>query len=791
MNAQMMSERTSARRPNGRPAEAAIAGLSRTWTPPLQTRILDMGARDGRLAEALAAQGLDHYLAFVDPARLPGVRSAAGRHASRFQLLNDLSIVRRCSADLLVLRAEQARVAWGWGELGHFRWLAVERAAGQWESRLATRIAASRGRLTPRGEWIVPGAGAFDLFEIDRIVEREARIYFSPAWGAEGLAQRLAEAGIDYAVLRWFDTLPAIEPGEDLDVLVSDADSERFRSLVETEPGTLPIDLYSVSGLDGSDFRGAAYYVPQLAEQILANARVHHSGMRVPSDDDHLHSLAYHAVYHKGGTSGLTSALVTATESPEHDYAAALTAAASASSIDAVPLDMEGLDDHLASVGWRPPTDALRRLAVDNDWLARRIDAAEEPVGRDAELAVFLLRERAVETLDEQEIVDVFERWGFEPLDMHALDEKTRDKASRVLRGGNWGRGPYPVSGGRPAIVLACIHHAPREVWPALRDRYPHLTNADVYLVKQELRELIEERVGPDAAFNAVHSADDEHEAWHYLEVVTPEHLGVLRTRLEVRAAGQTARDDVVTTLSRGRRARVDVIRTPAGPLVRKTYTDGAHRHVQREMKAMDALAGRVPAVPAIVDRGADWFTIPQFDDVLASMPRPLPLPLLRQMIGILRDIRSNGFVLVDAKPDNFVLDPREGLRIVDLEFAYPASGTDRTLDQGPEFVDPDRAAFRDIPAGDSSYEIRWQPHTGLPLSVLFHGTPGEQRLHRLRDAVRRGTVAPGSPLRARLRGISSVLRAAKARLRGSIARRAWGGRHTSTSIEGAPDVRP
>lgn len=774
--------RTGSRR-TARAQDSALAG----WSPLPATRVLDIGAPDSRLADELAAAGAEHYLALVDPALLAGVRLHAGVGGHRFHALEDVSVLRRCSADLLVLRSAHARVTWAWGELQHFRWLAVERGAGR-EAGLAARIATARGRIAPRGAWKAGGV-VFDVYELDRIVEREARIYLSPAWGVTGLARRLADEGIDHAVLRWFETLPAIEPGEDLDILVADADAERFRDLVASEPGTMPIDLYSVSGLEDSDFRGAAYYVPQLAERILANAVVHASGMRVPAPEDHLHSLAYHAVYHKGAASGLASALVATDRDPEHDYALALAAAADRCGLQ-IPTELEALDEHLATVGWRPPADALRRLAVHNDWLARRIRTAEpvtDPFVRTeggAEPAVFLVRERAVEELGADAVVAVLARWGFEVLATRMLDEEARAHAARELRGGNWGPGPYPVSGGRPALVLACVHYAPGAVPAALRERYPHLTNADVFFAKQELRDVIERRLGPERAFNGIHSADDPREAWHYLEVAAPDGVTEVRAELASRIRQQQPGTDVVRTLSRGRRARVDVVRTETGgPAVRKTYTAGATRHLQREVGAMTALAATVPAVPPVVHSDRQSLTLPLFEDLLAAAPRPLPVPILREMVAVLRQIRAAGHVLVDAKPDNFVLDRRTGLRIVDLEFAYASPTAFAPLAHGPEFQEPDGAEFPDVPAGDSDYRTRWLPHTGMPVAVLLHGRPFVQRAHRLLFIARRATVAPGSPLRTRLRGLRAPARAAKRAARTLIERRAWG---TAATGDGA-----
>jgi hypothetical protein len=165
---------------------------------------------------------------------------------------------------------------------------------------------------------------------------------------------------------------------------------------------------------------------------------------------------------------------------------------------------------------------------------------------------------------------------------------------------------------------------------------------------------------------------------------------------------------------------------------------------------------------------------MPLYENVLPPSGL-LPLPVLREMVDVLRDIRAHGYVVVDAKPDNFVQDPREGLKIVDLEFAYPVSGAEELLERGPEFVAPAPGRYQEVPAGDSSYEVRWLPRTGMPLAVLLDATPWSQRLHRARYRLRTLTISPGSPMRAslkRARRTIGRLRPVASSLRG---RRAWG----------------
>ena len=93
-------------------------------------------------------------------------------------------------------------------------------------------------------------------------------------------------AGVRYAALRWFETLPEVEPGEDIDLLIGDDDLEVVATLLEPYPpfpATQKLDLYTASGLPGTDFRGMPYLGKRLADQVLDGAVLLKGRYRVPS----------------------------------------------------------------------------------------------------------------------------------------------------------------------------------------------------------------------------------------------------------------------------------------------------------------------------------------------------------------------------------------------------------------------------------------------------------------------------------------------------------------------------
>jgi len=760
------------------------------------TRIIDLGAQDARVASALADEGLSRYLALTPPDALARARSTADERADRFVALDDSALALKFSADLLILRAPYARILWAAPDLDHLKYVAVERGlSGQTlEGRAAAALARAAKRLMPLGQrrW---GSTTFDLYGVPQPDPPSTRIYFSPIWGAKGLAARLRQSGLRYAVLRWFEDLPAIAPGEDLDILVADADLEAFRSLVATEPGTKPIDLYSASGIAGSDYRGTAYYAPKLAHRILEGAVEHPSGFLVPASLDHLHSLAYHAVYHKGPRAGLPSDRLGPGETnPEHDYAAALGELAEANRVS-FPSSFEEIDRYLDSVDWRPPVDALRRLSISNPWIELLLHGGEPAPDDDslgeAELAVFLLREAALSVIEPDDVVRILEQFAFDILLTEPLEGEPRQRAAHSLRGGNWGRGPFPRSGGEPAVLIAALHHSPREPEAWLLQKFPHLTNAEVFYAKVAIRELVDTRVPESERFNALHSADSTQEAWEYLQIAVPERVAALRREAATRASGYGAPEGIVANLSRGRRSRVDIIEQSGRRVVRKTFVPAFVRFMEREVAAMKTLSSKVDAIPEVIDEGPNWFTMPFYENVLGDLdagPQKtlLRLRTVRGMVSVLRRLYLLGYDVVDARPRNFLIDSNRRMKIIDLEFLF-AYGDDRPpFAQSANFVGPWPGFDGDIPVGDTSYEARWLPYTGLPVHALADGSPAQQRLIRTRFRIRRATVAPGSPPRRALSRLRGIARHGKWVLRAHMSD--WAHRRVA-SLAGAGDA--
>jgi hypothetical protein len=512
-----------------------------------------------------------------------------------------------------------------------------------------------------------------------------ARRYLSPDLTLPEFFARLEEHGVPYAVLRWFENLPEVEAGEDIDILIDDEHLDFVRSLLLPRPlrrDSQPFDVYTVSGLPGSDFLQVPYYPPGFARELLAGVDRVGGLYRVPNPEHYFVSLAYHAVYHKGYASGLRAGLAeddVPRRTSDHDYEAILGGLAESLGAPMVPT-LATLDEFLAGLGLRPPMDTLDKLRSKNSWLFDRFFADLPPVEPVWEgLAVFVVRERAVEQLDL--IAKEVDRHGFEVLDVVRLDEAQQKNAESQIRGGNWARGPWAVSGGGPAAYVIGYDVAPR-LDPD--DGGTH-TNLRIPEAKAMVRDSLLAGLSGEQLYNPLHSSDNPRQSLEYLDVLEdPELLARLRSAAERLVATCAFPYPVVKMLGEhapGRRARVALVDHPVhGRCVCKIYRPGAVRYFERELRARTEFADQ-SLVPGLLEHGPNWLLTPFYSDDGRHVERRMPLmtfyrdevqltaEAMRALAEFARALHERGAFILDLSTDNLFSDPQVGLKILDLEF--------------------------------------------------------------------------------------------------------------------------
>ena len=570
------------------------------------------------------------------------------------------------------------------------------------------------------------------MIEILKRVTPNARRYISPFLGVESFFEILSRKQVKYTILRWFEDLPTIMPGEDIDMLVADEDLEIIETLIQKQPGIIPCDIYTVSGLPGTAYKNMAYYPPLLARQILEGSITYKKHFRVPKPKIYFYSLAYHAIYHKGQKSGIPTSLNENTDSkltlaPEHEYTDILSDLAKSLGIE-VDITIESLDNFLNSINWRPSQDTLARLDSRNIWLKNKSQstATTDEITDINGLAVFFIRQKALDLKLEQKIIELLTKEGFSLIETKILTPEEVKRVKYQVRGGNWGKGPWPESGGDPAMVLVAVDLMPLKPTDAELAKQPHLSNGRI-AIKNQIRDVINQLLSAEQQFNTIHSSDNEREAWNYLQIAIPDKCTEVKHRIAA------LRHDFLTTypikqdLTRfAKRAKVELIEYQNQLAVKKTFRPGCEKFFKRELFVCQSFGQQYFAIPTLIYSGSNYLIYPYYDDLLLFQNRQsrlLPLSVAKQAIETLNFFYERGYAPIDFQPANIIVDRHDGFKIIDFEFLYKYKNRPGSLEECyelaglPNDFDGDKPDFK----LKLSYETRWKPYVGLNLKSLLY----------------------------------------------------------------------
>lgn len=698
---------------------------------PRDTKFIEIGARAELLGKRLVAAGFDRYLGVVareaDRARLAGADSSLAPYLT---VEPGRRAVRNNNADVLLLGGHAALSTLSFRNLRHARWVALP---GRFDVRLLAAFAAClchvvlRRLDAPRLVDVDAAGGNARIvaFRVrKRRLARGARHYVPHRLGIEGLLKRLLNQDIRHVVLRWFEWLPKLPDGEDLDVLVGDDHLPRVLAMLDEGPGIKPCDIYSETGLPRSDFRKMPYFPPRLAGQLLNGAVVHNGVCRVPNAEHHFLSLAYHALYHKGPASGIPTRLPgrRKPKRAEHDYTHILANLAARRQID-VEMTREGLDAYLERHAWRPPRDMLVRLGRRNRWIRQSMRAAGMH-SADRGLAVFIVRREAMHRGGMERLAGLLEPCGFSILKTKVLEEHQLKHVADNIRGGNWGRGPWGTSGGPPAAVIVAYDPHPQPLTWRQRRKFPLADNARL-LEKSRIRDALNEGFPTEQHCNVLHSSDNGVEAWEYIAIAMPEDDAEIRNTLGAWQNAYHTAAPVLQDLTRyGVRAKIELVAYQGRPAVRKTFKPGRERFCRREEFAMRELSRAVPQIPPLVAADENSVIYPFYNDVLRyqrSSGWLVPLDVARQAIEALQNVYKAGYALVDASVDNIIVDRHQGLKLIDFEFLHCYQQRPDSFGHSYDVAGCPADFPGDLPSGGGkNYRRHWMPYTGLSLDSLL-----------------------------------------------------------------------
>jgi hypothetical protein len=536
-----------------------------------------------------------------------------------------------------------------------------------------------------------------------------------------------------YAVLRWFETLPSVEKGEDIDMLVG---NEHLQALggrlsygyIERLLGRkLKLDVKSAY----PPAKKVAYYPPHLASKILDNAIVHSSGARIPCPEDYFFSLAFHALYHKGLSSGIPMTASDASPSAlQNKYVRTLSALAEKLGYE-VAISLEDLDKFLGENGWRPSLDYIEKASPRDAWRSKLIDQEHSELPHVPGLAVFLIREEALVNPNSVDFANsVLEREGFCVLAVKVIEPEIRASIASELRGGDWGTGPNKKSGGVPAAIIVALDVFPRKPTGRLLRKQPDLENILIASCKSQIRAWWNQGLSESERCNIVHSSDHCRQAIAYIRVAAPELEGEVLSKAEellkkVRLPGEVVKQ----FKQKGRRSIVEfVLQGDGKTVVRKIFRPGREEYFTREVDALKSLSEINPdIVPEVLEIGQNYFTMPYYKQKLTQRLKfPIPVPAMKKVFVGANQFFERGYLMFDFRPQNLIVSGRNDVKIIDYEKFYNYSGHE--LLKKYSFSDFMNGKISRVPFGENplavdgrKYYQAWGRVTAVPLSSALN----------------------------------------------------------------------
>lgn len=606
---------------------------------------------------------------------------------------------------------------------------------GDWQS--VRQVAASKF-LYP----ILSGRAPRLASSIQKRLNAGGGLYISPQLSIEEFHRAISEREIAAVELAPFGNETEIE------FLISDDDLDRIDDLVTKWPSRHPIKLYSVSGgrrehrFNPAGVRPRAQYAvslfpPHLANELIGRAIAGARGTKILGPGDAFLASAYRATYletgcwERSGSDWIASS----------DCDVQLLRLAEEAGIPLEwPITSQKLDQLLGARGWRPSTDMLERAAHWMPWIREALPPTDEEHAPG--LTVFFLRARAVEAGFQAKILDCLCENGFEPLLVVELDEAQAEAAAKEFRGGNWGRGPYRVSGGPPTAICVALDLLPIGIDEAHRANFPGSDNRRIVDAKYATRDLVNEGVSKAGHYNPVHSTDNSLQAWRVVRAIIPDREKHLHEKVEQLRRDFATKAPLRDMTKHGRRAKVELIDLDGGFAIRKTFRPSALSFMKREIEVMERLSPLCPEIPRLIASGENYIVMEYVGDGAQppakrhhdAPPKPLPLRHVRKLAELIKTSIANGFDPIDLRADGNVIYGPEELKLIDFEYWRPCDPA----------TPPERSmCLSGIPAHDGGnrprarrrtqepYKIGWYPHTLLPLTSFLYDPPWLQRLKR------------------------------------------------------------
>ena len=507
--------------------------------------------------------------------------------------------------------------------------------------------------------------------------EKRVRNYIKHDISIDLFFSILYERNIQYVVLRWFEDLPDVAPDEDIDILMDDNDIERIQDLFTNTVSNKKIDLYSITKL--YSYHGLSYYPPKIAREIIEHRVLFKEKYYVPSPMHYFLSLTYHALYHKGEKSGLSSKYISDIEiKPEHQYEEILRKMSADLNLG-VEINLDSLHSYMQSISWSPQLDLLRKLSVVNKskWQETILPPKNKNFLVDGEMIVFIVREWASSKEKMECILNIIKEKRIDIVKIFDIPEKQKPIVMEYVRGGEWGKGPYPICGGEPSCCIVAFDYHPVALDIKHSTEYPFVQNQNIF-IKHNIRDYFNNEMLRTKWTNCIHSSDDEIEAWEYIKYICPDDYSELKEQIQLRRDLYKTKYKVLKLLPGNRtRSKVELIEynTEGGIAVKKTYKYGNKRFLDREVFVYSILSKKYKFIPPLLEVSDSYLIIPYYKCAWNKEGIDERNEIIKkyeiQIVKVMCLFYQEGYALIDFTPNNVIITENKELKIIDYEFLY------------------------------------------------------------------------------------------------------------------------
>lgn len=554
-------------------------------------------------------------------------------------------------------------------------------------------------------------------------VSGSARRYIKKDYTIESFFEELNRAGLGYVILRWYENLPEIQAGEDIDILIRDQDIARINSYLTRDPSGQAIDLYSVSGLRGTDYHSTPYIAPHLAQDIIDNKAYHKNIYAVPNDMHALLSMAYHVVFHKGSQSMLSydGTSDANAQKADHDYVSVLKELAQKAHIEINDYSFLGLFEFLKNHGWVPENDTLRLYGQRGEWIASLLPKPQKAPFKGS-LITFVIRKWALDNNKMDDVLYILKRNNLDVLGVYNLDEEQQTRAKYHIRGGKWDRGSFSKSGGDPVALVVCYNYHPKEPSDKVKKNYPYLEDARAH-VKHKIRDHINEELFLSQQVNPIHASDNFEEALDYLKLCLSEtEINHISMQIQIREQLYQTEYEVLEVLSADNtRSKTEKIIYNGVPAVKKTFKVGCEEFCAREAFVYEEFSSKAEFIPKLLEKSDNYIIIPWVDDILKELNPSEYKKTLKQhgqdIINAMKFFYDEGYALIGFYDQNVMITDQGKVVLIDFEFLYKYQDKPASFLQSYDIAGLPKDFEGDTPRGikgkGHTYKNTWKRYLG------------------------------------------------------------------------------